>query len=181
MQSTNPIPEKSLERVVSGMNLAPGRLRDQLDDDSLLFVFLRHFGCIFCRETIADLRAKTESDPRFPRTLFFFQGGATEGRAFMRRYWPTARAVADPEAQFYADFGIERGSLLQNLGPSVLRARKRAVAKGHTNGPRSGDIWRMPGVILTRGEEILWVHAVQHAADHPDLDQLAELASQLGP
>jgi hypothetical protein len=163
------------------MNLSPGRLSDQLNDAPALFVFLRHFGCIFCRETIADIRSISERNSQFPRVIFFFQGGPTEGRAFLRRYWPSAHAIADPEAEFYADFGIKRGSFLQNLGPSVLRAHQRAKAKGHSNGPRSGDIWRMPGVILTQAEEIVWSHAVKHAADQPDLEEIAERASKLWP
>jgi hypothetical protein len=173
------IPQEILDHVVNGPNLAPGRLRDQLDDDPTLFVFLRHFGCIFCREAIADIRAISERDPLFPRPLFFFQGGPTEGRAFLRRYWPTARAIADPEATLYEAFGIERGGLIKSLGPAVLRAHGRARAKGHRSGPRSGDVWRMPGVILTRGERIEWVHAVRHAGDHPDLEQIAALAREL--
>ena len=175
MEGHSRIGDDALDFVVTGMNLSPGRLRDQLDDDTSLFVFLRHFGCMFCREAIADIRAVSESDPDFPRTLFFFQGAAVEGRAFLRRYWPGARAVADPTAELYDAFGVERGGLLRNLGPAVWKARSRAVAKGHTNGERSGDVWRMPGVMLTRGDRIEWVHAVQHAADHPDLTEISRI------
>ena len=58
----------------------PGRLRDQLAGCPQLLVFLRHFGCVFCRETVADLRAIAEDNPRFPPVLFFFIGSPTEGR-----------------------------------------------------------------------------------------------------
>ena len=172
MQAGDLIDEAILDHVVSGMNLSPGRLRDQLDESPTLLVFLRHFGCMFCRETLADLRAASEQDPDFPRTLFFFQGTPTEGRAFMRRYWPSLRAVADPHGEMYEAFGIERGSLMQNLGPQVWRARSRAVAKGHENGPRSGDVWRMPGLVLTSGDRVHWVQPMKHAAELPDLDEV---------
>jgi hypothetical protein len=33
-----------LEQPVSGLNLTPGNLRDQLSGDRTLLVFLRHFG-----------------------------------------------------------------------------------------------------------------------------------------
>ncbi len=33
-----------LDLPVSGLNLVPGSLRDQLSGDRTLFVFLRHFG-----------------------------------------------------------------------------------------------------------------------------------------
>lgn len=172
MSSLDEIPDAALDALVSGVGLVPGTLRDQLEGDVSLLVFLRHFGCIFCRETISDLRAAAEADPDYPNVLFFFQGGATQGRAFLRRYWPTARAVADPDLEFYEWFGVRRGSLVETLGPSVLKARGRAAAKGHENGPRSGDIWRMPGVFAVRAKRILWAHHPRHAADHPEFAKI---------
>ena len=79
------IPDSLLDRAIGGLNLVPGNLRDQLGDRSKLLVFLRHFGCIFCRETLADIREVVESDDPFPEPLFFFQGTPTEGRVFLRK------------------------------------------------------------------------------------------------
>ncbi|MEM9178039.1 MAG: SelL-related redox protein [Myxococcota bacterium] len=166
------IDEAALAAPVTGVGLVPGTLGDQLEvsgDRVSLLVFLRHFGCIFCRETIADLRAASEANPDYPDVLFFFQGSATEGRAFLRRYWPEARAVADPELAFYERFGIRRATFLEALGPSVvIGARRRAQAKGHESGPREGDIWRMPGIFAVADKKIVWAHHPKHAADHPD-------------
>lgn len=166
------IPKEVLDAPVTGVNLVPGVLRDQLAPRGTLLVFLRHFGCIFCRETVADLRAVAEADPGYPKVLFFFQGPSTEGRAFLRRYWPEAHAVSDPDQRFYAAFGVERGSVLQMFGPSVWRSHARAARKGHSNGDRSGDVWRMPGVFLVRGEYVVWSHTYRHAADHPDFARI---------
>jgi hypothetical protein len=179
MQAGESIPDHILKEPVAGVNLAPGPLGDQLGDGPTLLVFLRHFGCIFCRETIADLRAIAERDESFPALLFFFQGSPTEGRALLRSYWPKARAIADPDGELYRAFGIGRGGPLKMFGPAVWTARSRAVAKGHRNGPRSGDIWRMPGVFLTMGSRIVWTHQFAHAADHPDYDEIAERAAAL--
>jgi hypothetical protein len=177
MRAGDRIPERLLESPVTGLNLAPGTLRGQLGSGLNLIVFLRHFGCMFCRETLADMRSISESDLRFPNPLFFFQGSPTEGRAFLRRYWPQLRAVADPSAEFYSGFGIERGGLMKMFGPAVWPAKSRAESKGHRNGERSGDIWRMPGVFLTRESDILWVHEYQHAADHPDYEVICDVSS----
>jgi hypothetical protein len=176
MRAGDEIPKELLDRSVTGLNLAPGALRDQLDSDLTLIVFLRHFGCMFCRETLSDMRSVSESDTRFPEPLFFFQGSPTEGRAFLRRYWPMLRAVSDPRAEFYDGFGIGRGSLIKMFGPPVWSAKSRAEAKGHRNGERVGDIWRMPGVFLTRGYKIVWAHEYRHAADHPDYQFICEVA-----
>ncbi len=171
------IPDALLDRPVTGANLMPGRLRDQLHGPTLL-VFLRHFGCIFCREAVGDLRAAVEGDESYPDVIFFAQASPIEARAFLRRYWPTARVVSDPGLSFYDDFGVGRASLLQSFSPRVFAAQRRAAAKGYENGPRSGDVWRMPAAFVVDGERILWRYEPRHAADHPDFASIpAQLAA----
>jgi hypothetical protein len=155
----------------------PGSLRDQLADQATLLIFLRHFGCIFCRETVGDLRALSEKDPSFPSVLFFSQGSPTEARVFLNRYWSSGRSISDPELGFYEAFGVHQGSFLQTIGPGVLLSTRRAAAKGYENGPRDGDIWRMPGAFLVRGGDILWRHEFRHAADYPDFDQVPRFSA----
>jgi hypothetical protein len=171
------IPEALLTRYVNGVNLMPGTLRDQLGEAPVLLVFLRHFGCPFCKETIARLRDAVQRVAGFPPVLFFYQGSPTEGRAFMRRYWPEARAIADPDAVFYEGLGIGRASVLQMFHPAVVPALLRAGAAGHLAGEGGGgDTRRMPGLFVARGGEISWSHRARHQADHPDFERIPELA-----
>ena len=169
------ISPETLDSSVVGVGLAPGSLRDQLASAETLLVFLRHFGCIFCRETIGDLREATAKIDDFPDVLFFFQGTPTEGRALLRRDWPGARAVADPDLEFYERFGVRRASYLEALGPAVIAAGRRARKKGYKGGSRSGDIWRMPGIFAVAGERVIWSHRPRHAADHPDFSEIPSL------
>jgi hypothetical protein len=166
---------EALDAPVTGVGLSPGTLRDQLDEDVTLLVFLRQFGCMFCREMVSELRIAAEESEVFPSVLFLSQGNATEGRAFLRRYWPGARAIADPRLELYDVMGIRRGGLMDALGPRVFAARSRARDKGFENGPISGDIWRMPGLIAVRQEKIVWSHRAAHAADHPDFSRIPDL------
>ena len=98
------------------------RLRDPLDIGQCRFVFLRHVGCSFCRESIAELRRVSGQAPGLPRVLFFFQGSTTEGRVFPRRYRPEARGVFGPSLEFYDTFGVKRGGVLRPAPiPAVVR------------------------------------------------------------
>jgi len=169
------ISPETLDASVVGVGLAPGSLRDQLVSAETLLVFLRHFGCIFCRELVGDLRKATTEIDNFPDVLFFFQGTPTEGRAFLRRDWPNARAVADPELEFYERFGVRQASYLEALGPAVFAAGRRARKKGYEGGSRSGDIWRMPGIFAVDRERVIWSHRPRHAADHPDFSEIPSL------
>jgi len=170
------IAEDVLTTPVAGVNLVPGSLRRQLSPTTTLFVFLRHFGCMFCRETIADLRACTAANAIYPKVLLFAQAGPVEARTLLRDLWSEAHCVCDPDRRLYAAFGVERGTWRETLGPAVWRARSRASAKGHTNGERSGDVWMMPGAFLVQSEHIVWSHTYRHAADHPDFALIPELA-----
>ena len=164
---------ETLELPVSGVNLVPGSLHDQLPDSPTLIIFLRFFGCIFCRETVADLRQLSEKHEGFPAVLFVSEAGVTEARAFVRRYWPEARVIADPEAALYAAFGVGR-SVIKTFSLGVFAARRRAVAKGHEGGSLDGNAFRMPGAFLVRGSEIVWRHKFKHSADHPDFERVVQ-------
>jgi peroxiredoxin len=170
------IEDKTLESPVSGVNLAPGSFADQLSEAPTLLVFLRFFGCIFCRETVSDLRKLSEEREGFPNVLFVSEAGATEARAFVRRYWPNARVIADPKADLYAAFGVGK-SILKAFSPGVFSARRRALDKGHEVGALDGNAFRMPGAFLVRGSEIVWSHHFKHSADQPDFDRAAQLAN----
>ena len=90
---------------------------------------------------------------------------------------PSCR-FADPELEFYDRFGVRRATFLEALGPQVVfGARRRARAKGHENGPRDGDIWRMPGIFAVSDKKVVWAHQPKHAADHPDFAAIPSFVS----
>lgn len=173
------LPDEVLEASVVGVGLSPGSLRDQLAPDGTLLVFLRHFGCIFCRETVGELRAAVERHERYPEVLFFFQGRAMEGRALLQRDWPEARAIADPDMEFYDRFGLKRANLYEAFRPAVFTASVRAMRKGYEGGPRSGDIWRLPGAFGVIDERLVWTYRARHAADRPDFDTIPAIFERL--
>jgi hypothetical protein len=96
------------------------------------------------------------------------------GEAFFGRYWPEARAVADLPKRFYTAFGIERGGIREMFGLRVWVAGLRAALKGNFGGAPVGDPWTMPGLVLVRGDTIIWKHRFRHAGDHPDFARIAD-------
>jgi len=162
------IPADILDAPVEGLNLKGGTFGDQLADAPTLVVFLRHFGCAFCRETVSDLRRLAAEQPAYPPVLFVFLGTPDEGREFFGRYWPQARAIADGPKRFYRAMGLRRATLNQLMGLQVWTCGFRALAKGHFMGKPVGDPWIMPGAFLVHGRDVLWCHPFAHQGDNPD-------------
>lgn len=162
------LPDRVLEASIAGLNLRGSTLGQQIGRDAVQLVFLRHTGCLFCRETIADLRKAREEEPDYPEVLFFSQGDASSTRRLFSPLWPDAAVVCDPERDFYRAFGIERGGVAQVLGPRVWPAGVRALLKGHFVGRPANDPWIMPGLFLVIDRRIVWKHHFRHSGDQPD-------------
>jgi hypothetical protein len=168
------IPSNLLESPVAGLNLRGGTLGGEIGSKPTLLVFLRHFGCMFCREMVRDLRRLAEGVAGFPPVLFFFQGTIEEGQAFFGQHWPDVRAVADAPKVFYTAMGLRRATFNQMFGIHVWTCRFRAVSKGNLIGKAVGDPWIMPGVFLAQGPEVLWSHHFKHQGDHPDWSKIPD-------
>lgn len=166
------IPDALLAHPIEGVNLSGKTLGEELGDSPKLLVFVRHFGCIFCRELIADFRAIAESQPEFPPILFFYQGTVNDGRDFFASLWREAKAIADLPKVFYNGFGLERGGMKEMFGAEVWACGVRAALKGHFIGAPVGDPWVMPGIFLVQKNQILWQHHFKHAGDHPTREEL---------
>ena len=191
------VPADILDRAVvgSGLDESPGdrppTLRDQLAADKpTLLVFLRHFGCLFCREAVKDLRVAAEAADgnggdrrRYPRVAFVHMGTPDAGARFLARYWPAAPGISDPDQRLYEAFHLPRGGVGQMFAPRVWSCGMRAWKKGHRVGRPVGDPWQMPGFFLLDPPAIpggdapvRWSHVPAHAGDHPDFAALADHA-----
>src|SRR5688572_17744647 len=167
------IPDNVYHRPVQGLRLRPGTLADQLDQGRpTLLVFLRHFGCPFCKESVTDLRKLSESNPAYPRVLFFCQSCPDEAVPFFEKYWPPARVVCDPDKEIYYGMGLRQGTHGQIWGLRVWTCSLRALAKGHVMSKPIGDPWLMPGAFLVQGQSILWSHQYDHQGDNPDWSKI---------
>lgn len=167
------IADAVLDAPVAGQNLRGPTLRAQLDPGGSVLAFLRHFGCIFCREMVADLRREALRDATLAPIVLVHQGDVEQGRAFFARLWSDAPAIADPGRRLYDGFGLERGGAAEMFAPRVWACGVRALAKGHLVGRPVGDPWTMPGLFLVDDAgTIRWRHRFRHAGDHPAADDL---------
>lgn len=166
------IPQDLMQSQVFGINLCSETFEGNLAPAGTLLVFLRHFGCVFCREMVADLRQHATAEGEGGRILFFYQGTVPEGRAFFGEHWPAARAIADQPLRFYRGLGIPKASVVELMSPALWRRGMQSYSAGHRPGPVQGDVRQMPGMMWVRDGKILWRHDFEHAGDNPDVGRI---------
>ncbi|HJV89223.1 MAG TPA: SelL-related redox protein [Holophagaceae bacterium] len=147
----------------------------------VLIVFLRHFGCTFCREACHELaRRRKALEARGTRLVLVHLGTEEEAATFFESYGlGDVDRVGDRVRWLYRSFGLRRGSLWQLLGPRVWwRGFKAGVLNGHGISRLGGDALQMPGVFLVHHDEMLRSHVHRDASDRPDYAELAICPAQ---
>lgn len=167
----------SLKESLNGFQTQEG---DALGDLSfrkpVYLVFLRHFGCTFCREAIAELKDKKAAiEAEGMQIVFVHMGTPEEAEQYFERYgYRQAVHISDPGCMLYNTFRLRRGSFFQLFGlRSWIRGFEAGILKGYGVGKLVGDGFRMPGVFVLYKGEIIKEYRHSHAADRPDYEALA--------
>ena len=166
------------------LDKALAEYRDQYDTPLLeisnmaptLVVFLRHFGCLFCRETLSDLH---DLLPVLERTgvkpVLVHMGSEEEAFTLFARYGlaPLSR-INSQSRLLYKVFGLSRAKTGEFLCPDAVVRCGQALMSGHTIGKVQGDLLQMPGVFLVHRGNIINSFRHKHAGDRPDYLKLSQ-------
>ena len=167
----------SLDVALDELRGADGRtLRAVTDSRPTLVVLLRHSGCTFCRQTLADLAKSTAEIERagVGVAVVGMSGSPERVRSLCERYGiNTAACFADPDRLLYSALELGRGSFMQLFGPRVWIAGILAAARGHGIGKLEGDGFQMPGACVIHRARVLRAYRHASAGDRPDFQGLA--------
>jgi len=146
-------------------------------ESPLLLVFLRHFGCTFCREAVDEIsRKRAAIQARGARLAFVHLGTEEKAKAFFLPYGlADVPRFGDPEGRLYQKFGLMRAELRQYLNSESLFRMVMAWMSGHFVGLPAGDVQRMPGTFLMQGNQIVKAFRHKLVSDRPDYVALASL------
>ncbi len=151
--------------------------KEQLDaaiaeEPALMLVFLRHRGCLFTRQLIES--TQTAAEQWHGRVILVHQNPAEEYDTTLEPLWPNADHVADPQAELYQRFAVQRGGMNEMFGLRSWLAGIKAFLRGHRIGSKgNADGWTLPTVIWFENGTVVREHHGQHAGDHPDFDLAA--------
>ena len=166
------------KKIMQQMETNKGKvLFDISFEHPILLIFLRHFGCTFCRQAlkeISELRERIEQ--KGTKIIFVHMSDKETAKEYFKKYKIDHPIhISDPICRYYAAFGLKKGNLTQLFGLSTwIRGFRAGVIDGHGLGKQLGDSFQMPGVFgIYKGEiKNKYIHKV--ASDRPDYEQLAE-------
>ena len=147
-------------------------------DKPAVLVFMRHFGCIHCRDHVAELLAARPSIAANGAEVHVIGNGSPSFIAGFRDQtgWPGA-IYTDPSLAAYRAAELVR-SVGATLDPRSLGKAARALMRGARQGRTQGDQWQQGGVVVvdTSGT-VRWRHASSRPGDNASGAQiLAALA-----
>ncbi|HQW25030.1 MAG TPA: SelL-related redox protein [Saprospiraceae bacterium] len=147
----------------------------------VLIVFLRHFGCVFCKEAMTELGKKWEQikAQNTHLVLVHLADPATAESFFEQYNLSDVDYVTDPDGLVYQQFGLLKATLQQMMGLKVwLRTFQQGVLQGHgLNSHVIGDGFQMPGAFQLYEGEIKEKFIHKSIADQPDYIKLADCLS----
>jgi peroxiredoxin len=142
-----------------------------------MVVFLRHAGCTFCRQALADIsQNRAEIEATGCGIVFVHLGnGDPEAEEIFKRYnLSDVPRIADPSCRLYRLFGLDLGEFSQLFGLRIwLWGFVSGFIKGHGIGAAKGNTFQMPGVYLYHCGVILDGYQHHLASDRPDYVAIA--------
>lgn len=144
-------------------------------ESSVLLVFLRHFGCVFCRDSLKELATKRVFLEEKNTKLVFIHMTDYE---VADMYFNTFKLdgyqhISDPGCAYYQEFGLVKGNFNQLFGlKNMIRGFDVTMRGTFISLKQIGDGFQMPGVFLVKNDEIIDSFIHKNASDRPDYERI---------
>lgn len=156
-------------------------IADLSDQSPVLLVFLRHFGCVFCKDSMHEVsknKAKFEKEG-IKVVLVHMSDYQTASVYFKKFHIGDLEQVSDTDCKYYSAFGLVKGSFSQLFGLKTwIRGFEIAASKQMVPGLiRIGDGLQMPGIFLIKEGYIIDSFIHNSVADKPNYESFIEVCS----
>jgi hypothetical protein len=139
-----------------------------------VLVFVRHFGCIHCRQHAVELNRNIDLIRGAGADLVIIGNGTPSFIAGFRDEtgWD-GPVYTDPTLGAYRAAELKRG-VMKTLDPRGWRDAVGAFARGVRQGRTQGDQWQQGGVLAVGpGNRVLYHHASERAGDNASAETIA--------
>lgn len=142
------------------------------EQNPVMLVFLRHFGCVFCQQCLEDIAAIQQRILQKKIELVFVHMAASElADTFIKSYnIKNAQHISDKDGHFYNFFGLEQGSLSQLYGLNSFIRGMNLTFKGYKVqlDKKLGNAKQMPGIFIIFKGAVIKKFIHKSPSDRPD-------------
>jgi hypothetical protein len=172
--ATESTEQSNLANALRDFHTERGRsLLELVDESPILLVFLRHFACAFCAQTldrVAQVRAQIEA--RGVRPVFVHLGSPERAKPYFDYYHLSdVERISNPQATLYQlpFFALTRTNpFLHFLNPTVWQGWLKGAMFKYGIGMIREDAEQMPGVFFLKDRKIVRAFRHRTIADEPD-------------
>jgi peroxiredoxin len=167
------------------------RLGDIWRDRPAVLAFVRHFGCVFCRDQAVRLhRLRDDFEAAGVRLVMVGHGTPEMAAAFRRAQGVDLPVLVDPERHIYEVIGAKVATLPELIGPRQILAGLRASIKSRTRqgniavhqGRIIGHAAQLGGVLVIAPDgSIRYAHLSETASDYPAAREVLAAARAIRP
>jgi peroxiredoxin len=148
-------------------------LADLYSEGPAMLVFVRHLGCGFCKEQVAQLK-----DLKDANVVFVSMGAPEEAAEFKQKMASPHTFISDPKRELYKAFGLAIGTFSQMLNPNTVIRSVGAMAKGYTHSRPRSDPKQLGGAFLVQPDgHVSWFRKSRDAADTVTAKEVREQLS----
>jgi peroxiredoxin len=159
------------------------RLGDLWREEPVVLVWVRHYGCVHCRQHTVQLdEARSEFDAAGVRVVVVGQATPRQATHFRRRLEIDLPVLADETRESYRAAGAKVATAGELLGPkSVSRGLKATFeSRGKVHQGRIiGHPAQLGGaMVIAPGGEVTWSHMADDPSDNASPDEILAAARQ---
>jgi peroxiredoxin len=146
----------------------------------IMLIFLRHFGCQFCREAMDDLsKLRPRLNALNTELILVHMAENKVAETYLKKFnLEDINHISDPDCRFYTAFGLKKGNFTQIFGiQSWIRGYSVRVKYGSEIGKYLGDNFQLPGAFVIFEGKILDSFINKYPSDRPNYDGLLDAIS----
>ena len=135
-------------------------------------IFLRHLGCIFCREQVSTMRDALPSE-----NIVFVTMAEPRLAARFRTWLKSPHPfLCDPERRLYEAFGVGRSTAGKLFSAHVVHRALQAYRKGHRNALTFDDQLQLGGTyVIDKAGSVLAAFPAEDIGDYPSPEVLLKI------
>ncbi len=144
-------------------------------DHPIMLVFLRHFGCVFCRDSLKEL---SETQGFFKENgveiIFVHMTENDIAEMYFEQFGLKGyKHISDPSCDLYLHFGLIKGNFNQLFGlKNIIRGFEATMKGTFISLKQVGDGFQMPGIFMLKDGEVKNSFIHRFASDIPDYKEI---------